>query len=202
MRGVTALVCGVLASLVFCGTANTAEPKSNTIMFAGPSPYWLELRKGSTFRVDVRDAVRDGCWKTADATKNAVKLELLRSDFVVTKEPSNTDFIIDLSAAGYKFNGGCTATYQLRSYWAVPHRLTQDGHSVLHMPLELFWSKGVLIAGPENYVSNSIKQKLIEFTQLFLIEIGENQREVLRIIRRDADKKGGAKKYWNNYKID
>ena len=137
MREMTALICGVLASLVLCGTANTAEPKSNTTMFAGPSPYWLELRKGSTFRVDIRDAVRDGCWKTADATKNAVKLELLRSDFAVTEEPLETDFIIELTATGYKFNGGCTATYQLRSYWAVPHRLTQDGHSVFHMPLEL-----------------------------------------------------------------
>lgn len=190
MAGVTVLLAGNS-----CLVAQSSA-EDNTLIFDGDFAY-LRLENIKKVHVEVSDQVSDGCWTSLSQSRDAVKLEFIRSGYEVTEETAFMP-IVTVAAIGYQVGRGNCAVYQ-RVILEIPdyNSWTENGYNVDSYFYRTLTSEGNMITGPKGSMSGRIKNSFTDLAQSMLVSISEKKN---RIADKVLDKsEGEAQRFWQTY---
>lgn len=182
-----------------------ADPElSSTIIFDNVTwLHWANTMVPRAIRVTVDDQVSDGCWKSPQATRTAVELELQRSGFIVSSDDSIGSFHPSIVIRSLGFRAGdqtCVVSVRLDIMTVVLTSYSRDGHMLDgYTTASLYNRTGVLIA-PLADVGNRIKESHVEFVQDFLVNIKRKQIELLGLAASSSSEPT-ARSYWEDQRV-
>lgn len=184
----------------------TTSLADDSVLIFENDPRWLGLKQDRSIRVVVSDQIKDGCWTNAEATKNAVSIELTRSGYKIADDNAVLPTTMALTAVGYFSGGQCVASYEIVLHEIDTQEYTVSGHNITSLRLSPLWTSRGVLNGPRANFSPRLKDAFIEDTQLFLLDIPKNKNKVKQKAIESAsytDKKTNtphpAKDFWINY---
>lgn len=192
--------------LSFNGAARAAD---STVFILGYNPAWLYVTKDMELTVVSSDQVSDGCWTTAQQSRNAVALELQRSGYtaLVPKDNEAKGSTFYLSSIGYKqTDGTCIVSWYIELWTQQVTTMRFDKvNRVARLGRSLLWENAGVLSGPPSDMSQRVKQTFVDAAQHFLVSLVEKRQEALSAIRKSAEmsKKDEPKahEYWSNYQL-
>jgi len=189
------------ASLLLCvasfGAGAEGEQKRDAVLW-GYDPDWLIFQNTEIIDVKLDDQVDDGCWTDLSGTKNAVKLQLIRSGYETQDEEDHSIFVSDVTISAMGFGipsiGGCVVALELTV--SVPdygeYAIDENVLSSLYTKPVISY-RGVLTAKKAN--SNAaIKSQFEGFVQQFLVDISRS-KQLMRGDLEEQEQDAGTK-FW------
>lgn len=177
------------------GTNNTS---SFDAVITDADLRWFMVKDSSLFQVNVNDQVTDGCWLTASETKNVVELELQRSQYHATKELTTLPPRIILNALGYQVStGGCVVYVELRVSAFDTTVIDNDGHEITSLFYSDLYTKGTMLSGQQDTMSQRVKNTFQSLIQEFLVVLDKRVREIERQAMEDLSE--NRREHWKTY---
>lgn len=127
----------------------------------------------SSVELGVIDGVKDGCWRTPDATKSVVKKALSNAGIKVKEDDADVYLVLTGNGAaprtpdGRKF--GCQASLIISGFYFA-NAFTPDNKTTVFTKIE-FFNQNVIFGGPANLQRNfndSAQQIASQFVILWL----------------------------------
>ncbi|WP_181838521.1 hypothetical protein [Thalassospira profundimaris] len=140
---------------------------------------WFQIGENRPIKLEVIDEISGGCWKSVEATKNAIKLELQRSNLAFSEEQNGTFAYVTLHGVGYETSNYSCAVYisMLVSTLSV-ERTTLGDMELRTGDFPTFWQQGALLSGPKSDMSKRLKDKFVEMSQALILNIYEERKRI------------------------
>ncbi len=190
----------VLALVVTTGQVWAGETES---YISNETPSWLSLSKENPISVHIRDRVSDGCWTNSKAVKNAVELELTRSNYTVSESSKDAWYTITIFGMGGEVNDDfCAISWRIYivRYANIQHQF--GDHQLDEAIPVAIWSLSGMFWNDKSKTSQMMKRVFVESIQEFLVEVPKAQREALKQVLESEYTSSEAKAYWSKFKID
>jgi len=196
------LVLRLSALLILPFSASAREKVANDLFLPDFDTGWLYFLEEKTVSMIVYDRVSDGCWKNAEATKTAVKLEFIRSGYTVIDTITYSSPVIVLQSFGYKTAGSeCISSSSLgilvHDYGHYTRTSSGTEARIASLFLRDLTSVEGLVYGPPIASSKGIKESFIEMSQKMLVTITDKKQKLKGRIAALPDSE--AKQYWTNH---
>lgn len=197
MKNLLILAVSILLCVAPFGAGAEGEQKRDAVLW-GYDPDWLIFKNTKMIDVKLDDQVDDGCWTDLSGTKNAVKLQLIRSGYETQDEEDHSIFVSDVTISAMGFGipsiGGCVVALELEA--SVPdygeYAIGEDVLSSIYTKSVISY-RGVLTAKKTN--SNAaIKSQFEGFVQQFLVDI-ERSKQLMRGELEEQEQDAGTK-FW------
>lgn len=197
MKNLLILAASLLLCVASFGAGAEGEQKRDAVLW-GYDPDWLIFQNTEIIDVKLDDQVDDGCWTDLSGTKNAVKLQLIRSGYETQDEEDHSIFVSDVTISAMGFGipsiGGCVVALELTV--SVPdygeYAIDENVLSSLYTKPVISY-RGVLTAKKAN--SNAaIKSQFEGFVQQFLVDISRS-KQLMRGDLEEQEQDAGTK-FW------
>jgi len=169
--------------------AQTEDPSTEGDSFLLSGEH-VALAQWGAIAVTVSNQASDGCWTSADASKNAVTLALRRNGLTVVEggltDLGLTNLVMTLRVTGYETAGICAASYETSVMKAIITQviIPQGGGSMQNIKSVgqfTIWSTEGLITGDKSDFSARIRQKFVESADEFLVDYFESTDKVAKM---------------------
>jgi hypothetical protein len=190
----------VLALVLTTGQAWAWETESTIESF---TPSWLTLNKDAPISVFINDQVSDGCWTNSKAIKNAVELELTRSNYTVVESTTSFWYKMAILGIGSEVEDDFCAIswrFYIKRFAIIRHEF--DDHQLDETIPLIIWEQSGILWNDKSKTNQIMKQAFVESVQSFLVEVPKAQRAALKKVLESEDTSSKARAYWSNYKID
>lgn len=173
-----------------------AADEFQTTYIFGVDTRWLSVEDGK-FEVVLSDQVTDGCWTSSKSAKTAVELEITRSGYELVGDDEYANNSILLTSVGFLKAGVCVATYEFEIYAGDSIRFYKDEHEVLSLYKSRLWGASGVLTGGKDKMNVGLKEAYVDMAQEFLVNIGRQKSNALKVIRERAQ--GEEKVFWEKY---
>ncbi|MBB3711573.1 hypothetical protein FHS00_001144 [Limimaricola variabilis] len=137
---------------------------------------WVHAANAMTFNTAIDDQVRNGCWTSAESSKDVVELELIRSGATLEEEDGFHPSVF-VSALGHETGDyHCAVNVELSVWAATASSFVREGREIGTLTHTLLWSSNSLLTGDRVSMNERIRSTHQQLIQKFLIALEKNDR--------------------------
>ncbi|WP_417826002.1 hypothetical protein [Thalassospira povalilytica] len=172
---ITRSIKSLFLLLLFFGSTTHANAEDQFAPIVLEHLTWFRFGTSNPVDVVIDDNVTDGCWTTTSATETSIKLELKRSEFLLSDTSEGFPIQLKVSATGYQLNEyTCVASIRLSVIPLIIETIQPKDFAIHAGMYSEIWAMSTLMSGPKSDMSKRIKDAFVEMTQRLILDIDEH----------------------------